>query len=964
VIVAHLSQYSRLDSRMAHPTALLFVSLSLLLSLPSHGQRVAILSDPVSEPLAALLTAELSKVKNLVLVERAELEKVQQEQQLTAGGSVRLARLLSAEGVIVLENATVEKQAATSARLVAADPGVVIGGGVFDGDPAAAVHAMVERFKPLWPKLAVRRGAAVPISILNLRAAVTGSEALERQLTFLVGRQLMQQPELFVLERWRMGDLAWEKSMATTEGEAFWSGSYLMDGAVEQIDAQGIKLRLSLRPPGGGVVQTFELAGPADGLADLAARAAAQLAARVVKQPRLLPWQPLDEARIYLQEARWAWRARLYAAARAGSDAAWALGNREPACAILRVKIHSEAVYPEFHDTGGQMYRYEPANFPASEIPGRARQALEALRIHREELLPVAGLIKPNDEPPSLAGATALLAGSRLMRYCYEHRFHEGEHASLLAELRAALRATAAATMARKQTYPDSDGQIHVHLLATIYSAYWQETPEDVLAVWRERRSWQPAAPWTVRRYVSSLRQAMVSHGITVFKDRDPIQIARLVAWHGEKPVALEAQWQGFVDSLIASENAIDVLDGYLLRLGEQTTAEKGEAVMAQIYAAMEKHREALLRENMTGVYVDAIVNDYLNTYRFDFDPVFAKKLLLVYLELGGDDDDRAVRSLFEAVWRAKSLSLSDAQEIYARWVPWKARLAAGGRGEFEQRRYAPLESDLLSRFPELATKEFHGLEVKQFWSIPELAQTSVTRFGFSHATWDGRHLWFAVSFHPNQVYSHNQIYRIDLPTLAVSQQIAIPQTPLLNLSSTVQNDTFEVHPETLFIFHSGKTLRYDQTTSLWQTPSFPGYRSFSLGGDLYTAAGEGFCRIPAGSETGELLAGPRRKPAQSELDDCQSWRVDAFFPASRGRVGLAVQGRVYLYDPATKKFERILGEAFWTYPVSTPLYTLLAAQNHGLAVVDHTRDNELEWFGNRARSPMRLVLPPRRSRT
>src|SRR3954452_3946344 len=111
---------------MAHPTALLFVSLSLLLAHPSHGQRVAILSDPVSEPLAALLTAELSKVKNLVLVERAELEKVQQEQQLTAGGSVRLARLLSAEGVIVLENATVEKQAATSARLVAADPGIVI----------------------------------------------------------------------------------------------------------------------------------------------------------------------------------------------------------------------------------------------------------------------------------------------------------------------------------------------------------------------------------------------------------------------------------------------------------------------------------------------------------------------------------------------------------------------------------------------------------------------------------------------------------------------------------------------------------------------------------------------------------------------------------------------------------------------------------------------------------------------
>jgi hypothetical protein len=184
----------------------------------------------------------------------------------------------------------------------------------------------------------------------------------------------------------------------------------------------------------------------------------------------------------------------------------------------------------------------------------------------------------------------------------------------------------------------------------------------------------------------------MVSHGITVYKDHDAIQIARLVAWHRETPAVLEAQWQGFVDSLIASENAIDVLDGYLLRLGDQTTAEKGEAVMAQIYAAMEKHRDALQRENMTGTYVDALVNDYLNTYRLDFDPVFAKKLLLVYLERPGDGDSLAVRSLFEAVWRAKSISLPDALEIYAtqqvalqrRVAPLlKLVLAAGGEARF-----------------------------------------------------------------------------------------------------------------------------------------------------------------------------------------------------------------------------------------------------------------------------------------
>src|SRR4051812_30069369 len=88
---------------------------------------------------------------------------------------------------------------------------------------------------PLKPKLDVLAKDAIPISILNLRSALQSAESreAERQLTLLAIERLSREPRLFVLERRRMQLLTAEKELNGLDDSAFWDGSYLLDGTLD-----------------------------------------------------------------------------------------------------------------------------------------------------------------------------------------------------------------------------------------------------------------------------------------------------------------------------------------------------------------------------------------------------------------------------------------------------------------------------------------------------------------------------------------------------------------------------------------------------------------------------------------------------------------------------------------------------------------------------------------------------------
>lgn len=91
-------------------------ALLCAIATPAWAQNTSlavVATDRTLDPLADLLTVELSKQAGVTLLERGEVNRILREQQLTAfGGSnyVTLGQLLRADGVIALRRARVHQQ--------------------------------------------------------------------------------------------------------------------------------------------------------------------------------------------------------------------------------------------------------------------------------------------------------------------------------------------------------------------------------------------------------------------------------------------------------------------------------------------------------------------------------------------------------------------------------------------------------------------------------------------------------------------------------------------------------------------------------------------------------------------------------------------------------------------------------------------------------------------------------------
>jgi hypothetical protein len=153
-------------------------------------------------------------------------------------------------------------------RLIAVKPGVVLAADKFawpvqnltEWSPVFARHLEVN-----FPKLTVLVKDAIPISVVNLRSALQSDEGreTERQLKLLTIQCLSHEPQFFVLERQRMQSLGEEKDLKLDD-TAFWNGSYLLEGVVDQngYSKDTVTINVRLTPPKGGAPLQLEAGGP------------------------------------------------------------------------------------------------------------------------------------------------------------------------------------------------------------------------------------------------------------------------------------------------------------------------------------------------------------------------------------------------------------------------------------------------------------------------------------------------------------------------------------------------------------------------------------------------------------------------------------------------------------------------------------------------------------------------------
>jgi TolB-like protein len=285
-----------------------------LLGQTNGSVRLALLSE--TDELSAIsdvLTAQLSRNPQIHLLERSEIEKVYREQQLSAGNRdyIKLGQILGADGLLLLERSKEGTDEFLHSRLVAVKTGILLASERFHWpleDLTNWVAGFVNHLQPLLPKLSVRAGDAVPLSVVNLRSAFQTPEEreLEHNLTFLAIESLSQERQVFVLERRRMQLLSVEKELGSMDESAFWNGSYLLDGIIDRDGFSTDKVTLNARlvPPQGRAPLLIEISGSRTNVSGIIRQLAVQVLDYLQVSSGATPWNPSDEAKQYEDEAQ------------------------------------------------------------------------------------------------------------------------------------------------------------------------------------------------------------------------------------------------------------------------------------------------------------------------------------------------------------------------------------------------------------------------------------------------------------------------------------------------------------------------------------------------------------------------------------------------------------------------------------------------------------------------------------
>ena len=344
---------------MKHLSILIFAWVAnAALGLAGEPVRLAISGDPAFTKEADLLTVELSKSKEIALLERQSILKIADEHSLhagKAGDDIKLGQLLGADGLLILSSVEVDGRKLLSARLVAVHLGVVIdewSSPPYEADEGRAMPLFFSRrIEPLLQKLRITKKDAIPVSVAGLFAAVDSPElrAVERELTWLLIHRLTKEPSVFVLERRRMEDLVLEKNLTAENSKPFLSGAVIVEGKLEAHEGK-LDLALGLRRPGEKKAKPSNITGATKDLPAFVEKIAASLLIDLKLKPLQQNWNLEEEAAVYADQAEWALHHRMIDLCITSAESAWALGRRDVDLARIRVIAYSLIATPYWQD--------------------------------------------------------------------------------------------------------------------------------------------------------------------------------------------------------------------------------------------------------------------------------------------------------------------------------------------------------------------------------------------------------------------------------------------------------------------------------------------------------------------------------------------------------------------------------------------------------------------------------------
>ena len=528
----------------------------------SASVQVGVVSlDEDSRSAGDLLTSGLTGWTNVALVERNEVDKAVRERSLIGSRQVDvtgLGKMLHADGLIMLEAVSTSDSTNLAVRFVAVNSGVVLDSAVYRfplPEPTRWTSIASGRLAPLVPKLQVQKMQAIPISILNLHAAVSTPEATanERALNTLLFHRLVLEPDVFVLERKQLGRAEWEKNLAFDE-TTFWSGGYLLEGVIDRDGAarDAISVNARLIPPNQGPPVSIDVSVPKRDLPAVADLLAQKIMASLRRQSAVSLWDRSIEAERFEQESSWSLRWRMWPEAYAAGESAWALGRHTETVGSLQLKALLPQIVPddvwltdEAHksETSNEGRQYDPVrnaawtdNAPAATD---VKQTFELVGLYTRISQAPEATWRTNSAWLDL-GSNILAKTSGVIRHQYLYGWRTNHFDADLPVLRESVRELAS-TLPRER----------VRALELLEGACWQETPSAA-----------------VRLYRRALDGGEFDNQRLLIFSRD-VYNSFWVGWSPADRERGSPEWDSFITSLLSSTNRVERADGALLKLHE-----------------------------------------------------------------------------------------------------------------------------------------------------------------------------------------------------------------------------------------------------------------------------------------------------------------------------------------------------------------------------------------------------------
>ncbi len=301
-------------------TIILLLSANLTFAESGNTINIAIIADRSSgldkSALVSLLEVELSQKEGIKLLERAAIDKILEEQKLSAAGlmdraaAIKIGKLLRADAFIILslESQTQDANDLIRVRVSETAHGLRLLDYFEQSDktnPKESVEKIVKKIETVINKINQPDEKLIPIGIVDIHRVQLGEQykMLERTLPVMLSVRLSLEPQIIMLEREDLKALLDEKLMTEGKDSKFWNSAILIEGYLQPNNGN-IEMHLNLKQSGGDNLESLVVPVEPNEPSIAIAKASTEITKQLQDTPTTVQWQSELEAEEFYQQGQ------------------------------------------------------------------------------------------------------------------------------------------------------------------------------------------------------------------------------------------------------------------------------------------------------------------------------------------------------------------------------------------------------------------------------------------------------------------------------------------------------------------------------------------------------------------------------------------------------------------------------------------------------------------------------------